>query len=209
MMIDREQAMNVERLGQAGREIAQALISGYRDERGVHAETIIGAAAALAGEFALRATGAELPKGPAWIVGGDVDKLLYGAGEEKATMWALLKLAATNAGVPAGELPDIREIVARTTNAIGKAPFPPLTIPKENYPREWSPDACNRFRGTVRSIAKRLGLSPQETATAIAFATMTLIEQTKSIVPPKVTVTLAAEIMVGVSRMAPVEQATH
>ena len=52
----------------ASSDIVKILIASYRNERGVHAETIIGAAAALAGEFALRAAEPKLPEN-GWVLG--------------------------------------------------------------------------------------------------------------------------------------------
>lgn len=197
--------MDVNKLRPAGTEIMQTLVKGYRNNQGIHAETVIGGGAALAGEFALRAAGIDLPKGPAWVAGGIADPLLYSAGDDKVTMWALLKLGAVNAGLSPEDVPDVAEIVVRTDKAIGQSPFPPLSVGREHFPLEWSPDAAPRFRDAIKSIAIRHQLDPAETALAIIFAIMMLIEETKHLVPVKVTLRLATEIMIGVSRMAPVE----
>lgn len=195
--------MKLENLQAAASDINQALLAAYRDAHGIHAETIVGAAAALAGEFALRASAKKIPAA-GWVIGGAADELLY-RGEEfnRITLWSFLKLSAKAAGVPVGEVPEIGEIVARTGAAVGSSPFPPLTISDAHYPHEWSPEAGPKFRHLVGRIAATHALTPDEIALSLAMVIMMLINQAKELVPPQILIRLAAEIMIGVSRMAP------
>jgi hypothetical protein len=195
----------LEKLGAAAQDMTGALMQAYRNEQGIHAETIIGAAAALCGEFALRAAAEEsgqvLPES-GWVVGGIADALLY-SGEISA--WTLIRVAAARAGADDAALPDMAEIVARTASAIGGSPFPPLSIPNEHHPHEWSPNACPRHRAAIAEIADRHGLSGEETVLALALSVSILISQTKQVIAPALTARLAADIMIGVSRMAPMQ----
>jgi hypothetical protein len=198
--------MDVKKVVAAATEIVAMLISAYRDARGVHAETILGGAAALAGEWALRATGQILPE-KGWVVGGAPDRFLYRAqSPNDLTMWMIIKKWAIKAGATENQLPDPVRIVATVAKSIGRSPFPPLSIPAEHYPREWSPNACPRLRPQVTAIAEKHHLSNQETAYAIAFAVADLIDKSKQAVAPHVAATLAGEIMIGVSRMAPLKE---
>lgn len=195
----------LERLGLAAQDMTGALMQAYRNEQGVHAETIIGAAAALCGEFALCAaaekSGQVLPDS-GWVVGGIADALLY-SGEISA--WTLIRVAAARAGADDAALPDMAEIVARTASAIGGSPFPQLSVPNQHYPHEWSPNACPRHRAAIAEIADRHGLSGEETVLALALSVSILISQTKEVIAPALTARLAADIMIGVSRMAPMQ----
>src|SRR5262245_58198190 len=67
--LPKEVGNRVKVIGQASDKIGKLLMQAYRDERGIHIETIVGAAAVLAGEFALRASVPRLPD-TGWIAGG-------------------------------------------------------------------------------------------------------------------------------------------
>jgi hypothetical protein len=189
----------------AAKSIEDVLVQAYRDQRGVHAETVVGAAAALAGEFALRASGVELPK-KGWIAGGIADGLLFEPGDEKSlTLWRAIREWAIRAGADEAKLPKVEAVVAEVAQRVGGAPFPPLSVSFDRYPREWSPNAAPRFRERIMAIARDHALTPVETAFALAFVVGNLIDRTKAILPPEIGATIALEIMIGVSRMAPLD----
>jgi hypothetical protein len=195
----------------AGSEILDALLIAYRDERGIHAETIIGAAAALAGDFALRGAiedaGITLPEKDSWVVGGVADPVLYGNEQPgNHTAWSVIRAVALRAGAAEADLPNMEAVVARTTAAVGGSPFPPLTLPSKHYPKEWSPNACPRFRPQMDAIAERNGLSKADMAGLFGVVIGILIEQTKEMLSPAIAATLAAEVMIGVARMAPLQR---
>lgn len=198
--------MTNQSMQQARAEIAALLIEAYRDGQGVHSETMIGGAAALAGEFGLRAIEPNLPE-QGWVVGDKINGLLFENEEQgEATLWTIIRVGAERAGAPAEELPDPVDVVARVAAKIGGSPFPPLTVPERHYPHEWSPNACPRLRRAIEIIADARNLSSVDRAMAIAFAIAFLIAQIKDVLPPVIAATLALEIMIGVSRMAPMKE---
>lgn len=193
-----------------GKPFAQMFFDAYGEAGGrVHAETVIGAAAAMAGEFALRvsapASTLERPQG--WVVDRAVDRLLYsGESSGELTIWSLIKVAVSDRGqAPLNDV-SIEDIVRRNDAQIGKSPYPPLSIPPKHFPREWSPNATIRLRQKVFAIAASHGLSPHETALALGWALFEILRQARSSgIEPRVAATLAAEIMIGVSRMIPLK----
>lgn len=190
----------------AGSDIAKFLISSYRNDRGVHAETIIGAAAALAGEFALRAAEPELPES-GWVVSEKAAGLIFGDHAEGiAGLWDFVREGAVKTGAAKGEFPDPAEVSARVAKAVGGSPFPPLSVPDRHFPHEWSPNACPRLRGGIEKIAADHRLSGEDTAKALALTIVLLIAQTKSVLPPAIAATLALEVMLGVAHMAPMKE---
>lgn len=195
--------MDMERIGPASREINDLLIAAYQGPRGVHAETVIGAAAALTGEWALRASGGPLPdKG--YVFGGLPDPLLYQAEDEgQVSLWWIIRSAAEEAGAEAGELPDIIDVVRRTAAAVGSDSYPALSVPDENFPQEWSPNACPRFRAEIERIREAHDLTVEEIALALGFSTALLVDMTKGVLAPHIAAKLAVEIMIGTSRLAP------
>ena len=186
---------------QASDDIVNVLIAGYRDQRGVHAETAIGAAAALAGEFALRSTAAQLPdKG--WVFSPDASELIFG----NPGLCDMLRETAVKAGASEADLPRPAELAGRIAGAVGGSSYPPLSVPQRHYPHEWSPNACVRFRGEIERLAAEHRLDKLEIVVAIVMAIQSLILQAKSALSPAVGATLAMEIMGGVSHMVPLKQ---
>ncbi|WP_340117115.1 hypothetical protein [Pelagibius sp. 7325] len=186
---------------QASTEIANCLVAGYRNERGIHAETVIGAAAALAGEFALRSTASQLPDS-GWVFSPEASELIFG----DPGLCDMLRETALEAGAGEADMPKPVELSKRIAGSVGGSPYPPLSVPQHHYPHEWSPNACVKFRVEIERIAAAHQLTKLEVVVAIVMATQALIVQAKSALSPAIGATLAMEIMGGVSHMAPLKQ---
>jgi hypothetical protein len=193
----------------ASKEFIRFFLRQYDGDGGmVHAESVIGAAAALTGEFAQRASGLAISTGkPGYIFGDAInDVLIEGAAHGRSTVWACIEQAALVADVPRSEIPDPIEVMKKVADAVGGPEFPPLTVPKRHYPHEYSPNACIRLRPRVTAIADSLDLSRRDLCIALAMATGGLIVITRQTVPPAVSVRLAVEIAFGVAKMAPLNE---
>jgi hypothetical protein len=213
--------MNEETASRVGVQISKMLTAAYTKERGVHSETILGAAAALAGEFALRATEPVLPSS-GWIESKPSRDLLFeGEARGKITMWSIIKVSAVRAALEAArakgatthlaidqeiDLPEPTEVMRRVDGFSGSGIYPPLSIPPKHFPQEWSPNACPKFRAEILAIGARHDASPEDLALGIAFAIGFLINQTSRVLPPSIAATLALETMLGVARMAPLDK---
>jgi hypothetical protein len=193
----------------AAQEFNALLLAEYGDGDGqVHAPTIIGAAAALTGEFAQHAGGISLDTGkPAYVIGDAVNViLLEDAGNGRATVWGCLQRAGRDAGLSEQEIVDPIEVIRNVAAAVGGPSFPPLTVPREHYPHEYSPNACVRLRPKVIAIADRLDLSRRDLVIGLGMALYGLILLTQQVIPPAISVRLAAEIAFGVAKMSPLNQ---
>lgn len=190
---------------QAASEIVQMLVAAYRTQRGVHSETVIGAAAALAGEIALRVSEAQLPDS-GWVLSQRASALLSEDTAERPSMAAIVLQGALAARGKQEDLPDVREAAQRIANAVGGSPFPPLSVPQGHFPHEWSPNACPRYRDRLDELFDKHGLEGDQRAIAAALAVAMLITQTKDVLAPETAATLALEIMLGVARMRPLSE---
>lgn len=200
--------MTTEATMRAGAELTKFLVEAYRTERGVHAETVIGGAAALAGEFALRAVEPVLPE-TGWVTSRKASTLLFGTDPMGTTgLCTLIRQGAMKAGAEESEIPELEEVAARAAEAVGGSPYPPLSVPEGHYPHEWSPNACPRLRLGAEHICRGQGLSGREKATALAVAVAFLINETREVLPPAIGARLALEVMIGVSHMVPLAQET-
>lgn len=191
----------------AGAELTRLLVKSYQSENGVHAETVIAAAAALAGDFALRAAEPN-PPASGYIVSEKAGALLFGTDPLGTTgLCGVIRQGAVKAGANEQAIPELEEITARITEAMEEGgPYPPLTVPDEHFPQEWSPNACPRLRAAAADICKSHGLNAPKSATALVIACAFLINETRQVLPPEIGARLALETMIGVARMAPVTE---
>jgi hypothetical protein len=193
----------------ASKELIAFLLARYDSGAGlIHAESVIGAAAALTGEFVQRAAGGPSGDGrPGYVFGDPVNEVLIdGAAQGRATVWDCIAHAARSTGLRESEVPDPIEVMKNVAAAAGGPEFPPLTVPKKNRPHEYSPNACVRLRPHVLEIADRYDLSRRDLCIALGMATGGLIQITKDTLPPAISVRLAAEIAFGVARMMPLNE---
>lgn len=194
-----------EPVSKAGMEIADFLIGSYVNEQGVHAETLLGAAAALAGEFALRAAEPILPD-EGWVISTNATGLLFeNEARGEMTLWSIIRIGAERSGLEESDLPDPGEAFGRVAASFGGPSYPPLTVPAEHYPLEWSPNACPRYREDISKIGARHGLSMKDLAMAIAMSIVFIMSRTAQILAPAIAARLVLEIMIGVSRMPPLQ----
>ncbi len=189
----------------AGMDIVKLLMGGYGNANGVHSETILGAAAALAGESALLASGDPIPAS-GWVVSEKALGLIFNAPTSSdMTIWAIMRIVLSHQDIEV-DLPDPIEVTKRVAAAVGGSPFPPLSVPQEHYPHEWSPNACPNFRLHINNIAESHDLDRTGKAMALGYAIGYLLAKTKDTLDTKIAVTLVLEIMIGVSHMIPMSK---
>jgi hypothetical protein len=195
----------------AAEELAQMFYAAYAESNGrLHAETALGGAAALTGEFVLRSTGLPLPEF-GFVLDDAIDDLLYRS-ETRVTIFHVLAMTVGVTRLQALQLPDPNEIVRRVACGMQQAArgeannFPPLSVPRANFPREWSPNACLRLRRNVLAIGRRHRFTPRQTAFALAYAIVSIIRYLQQVLDPAIAVRLAAEIMFATARMAPLNR---
>jgi len=200
------QTENLRHSANAATELVAMLLAAYTFQERLQTEAAIAAAAALTGEFALRSTGTPLPeKG---TVSGDApnDVLFAGAPEGRATAWMFIMHAAIEAGVAEYDLPRIETLAAALAQVPDDGMPPPLSVQEKYVPRELPQNVGPRFRHKVIAIADTHDLALREVTVALGAATGQLIIRTQHDFPPQVAVTLAAEVMLAVARMAPLAE---
>ena len=189
----------------AATDIVAMLLTAYTAHDRVKAESAVAAAAALTGEFALRSTGLTMPEGGV-VRGNAADDVLFaGAREGRTTAWMFITQAALQAGVAERDLPPIEAIAVLA--ASGATAGPPLSVPEQYAPRELPMNFGPRFRHRILATADTHDLSLREITIALGAATGQLILRTQNVLPAQVAVTLAAEVMLSVSRTAPLVEA--
>jgi hypothetical protein len=192
----------------AATELVAMLLAAYTFQERLQPESAVAAAGALIGEFALRSTGVPLPEKGA--VPGDAanDVLFAGAPEGRPTAWMFMTHGALEAGVAAFDLPKIEMLAARIAATIDDRAVPTLSVPERYVPHEWPLNVGPRFRYRVIATADTHDLSLREVTIALAAASAQLIIRAQHDMPPLIAVTLAAETMLAMARMAPLSEVT-
>jgi hypothetical protein len=190
----------------AASDLVAMLLAAYTVRNRLDAQSAIAAAAALTGEFALRSTG--VPQGGA-VSGNAADDVLFaGTREGRATAWMFMMHAAVEAGVAAYNLPRIEALAAAIAQAPDEA-LRSLSAQENQVPRELPQNVGPRFRYRVIATADTHDLSLREITVALGAATGQLILRTQRDFPPAIAVTLAAETMLAIARMAPLAEAVE
>ena len=198
-------AESLQHCANAAADLVAMLLAAYTVRNRLDAQSAIAAAAALTGEFALRSTGMPLPQDGA-VSGNTADDVLFaGAREGRATAWMFMMHAAVEAGVAAYNLPRIEALAAAFAQAPGEA-LRSLSAQENQVPRELPQNVGPRFRYRVIATADTHDLSLREITVALGAATGQLILRTQHDFLPAVAVTLAAETMLAIARMAPLAE---
>ncbi len=196
-------AGNLLHCANAATDLVAMLLAAYTFQDRLQAEAAIAAAAALTGEFALRSTGMPLAENGA-VPGDAADDVLFaGAPEGRATAWMFMMHAAIEAGAAEYDLPRIEAVAAQHAEEPDDAMLPRLSVQEKYVPQELPINVGPRFRHKVIAIADTHDLSLREITVTLGAATGQLIIRTQHDFPPRVAVTLAAEVMLAVARMAP------
>lgn len=196
----------------AGKELLARLIDAMKNERGVHAESLLCALGALAG-YACQAS----VRAQAVIAGMDPDALFQIAetkdgqrfyfgdalnqklAEDELSVWSLVAGAARHAG--AKSLPDIKKIFERTAVTVGTAQFgvpkaieghPPGDLPLNYLQGLWQP---------IQPVVKKLTADPALWPIAYALAIQEAIALTSKSLPPEFGLSIVMEAAIPMSKV--------
>ena len=194
-----------QRCANAVTDIVALLLAAYTVHGHLQCGPVIVAAAALTGEFALRATGGQLPETGGMSISETDDLLFAGAPHGRPTAWMFVMHAAREAGVPAYAMPPIEALAAAFNPSLVSTASPP-SAPEDHLPRELPQNVGPRFRHKIIAIADTHDLTLRETAITLGAATAQLILRMQQDFPPRTAVTLAAETMLLTARMAPLTE---
>lgn len=207
-----------DRLARAGFAIAAHLFEAYEGTKstGAHPGTVVAVLATLAAESALQAV--ELNRrapldmtSDGWITGGPADHLLFRAEQpvwqrgHGLSVWDLVAEAARSTGVAADAMPDLALALARAEAHAGTRPYPVVTVASPHRPRALLRPAAARHRIECAGLAAAESLcTPAELALAYGAAIGQLISREAA---PECLTQLAAEVLIGAARLAPLPYA--
>jgi hypothetical protein len=177
---------------------------------GVHIGTLVGILATLAAEAALQAAcdnrrvGLDVAPG-GWVRGGIADPLLFQgtSGGAVTTVWDLVITPAMDRAAPV--FPDLDAVLAQAEAAVGERPYPLLTVSPDLKPRALLRATAARHRHAVLALAADEGLATaHEHALALGAALAHVVRAENGHAE---VLQLAAEVLIGAARLAPIPYA--
>ncbi len=201
-----------QRLTRAGLAIASQVFNAYDGTdpsaaSGVHVPTVISVLATLAAEAALQAATlnrrAESEIAPGgWVLGGPADGILFSSADDGVrTIWQVIAAGSAAAGVAQADMPDMATVLAHAQANVGEKPYPVLTVASTFRPKALLRAAAARLRHPIHGFAADEGLcTPHEQALACGAAIANVIRNESR---PEVLTRLAAEVLLGAARLAP------
>jgi hypothetical protein len=197
----------------AGRALAQSLIAGLKDERGVHIETLLCAVGALAGysvqasvrELLVRQRGEPEDKVFAIALGADGKKYFFGdapnkpLAEDQYSVWSLAAGVATHLGC---ERPvKIEDIFRHVAATVGGPEFGIPRIPESHRPADppsnWVKHGWPKALATIQDYCD----SPSEWPSAFGIAIQEVMTQTKGAIDPCLALSIVMECAIPMSKV--------
>ena len=213
------------------KNLREGLMKALKNQRGIHTETLLTAVGALAGFAAQNAALeriasrdpaapklsiaiAQTKSGEKWIMGDAVNVFLYPEAQSTLPLVAIIAGAATQAGVPANQLPNSQEMASHVAAVIGTAEFGKLRAPTEHQPQLpplqllrnlWPLTLEVLQRPPHKGLLRRAEKPLQETHWPIVISIVgsQFIGMTKAVLNPRIGAALLLESAVIASKIDP------
>lgn len=205
--------------------IRENLMAFLKNERGIHAETLMVAVGALAGHAALHAAFAVASAQPAkaslvtlgtsdgstFYAGDTLNAFLVPENPEIASLWGMIAATAAAAGVPQAEVPGYTDIFQRAVRTIGTPDFGKVNAPAEHTPGGTPRQLLDAFWPAIRklltwsnpTLADGRSLSPRYWPFVFGIVAQQYIDMTKGMLDPRLSVRLIMEAAVPMSKVDP------
>lgn len=192
------------------------IVLNYRDDRGIHIETVLSALGAFAGygcqagiREGLIKTG-KMTEEEAFIIikttdgeifyyGDFLNEPLLSTEEGRVSVFALTAGAALHAG--AKELPDIEDIAANSAKNVGYESFGVPRLPPQHMPKELPIEALQTHWEELRKLLE--AFSPEPLFWGWEFATIAqkFIVDGKAVLDPAIAVKIVMEAAIPMSKV--------
>ncbi len=195
-----------------GKEVLHRLMSAFKNERGVHVESVLSALGALAGyacqaDLRARALAAGQPekavfmvvetaKGQRYFFGDALNRLLV---EEPISVWGLAAGAAQHLGC--SPLPDVQEMFAHVAKTVGEADFGVPRIPEDHRPSDLPAGYLKTLWPALLPVLKTFCKSPAEWPLLYASAIQNLMEMAKDVLGPELALRIVMESAIPMSKV--------
>jgi hypothetical protein len=195
-----------------GTEVARRLVAALKDGRGVHVESLLCAAGAVAGyscQASLRAQVAtmRLPDTAAFVVAKAIDGRSYYFGdplnrllaESRYSIWSLAAGEAQHQGCKA--LPDLSAIFEHVTQTIGTDRFGVPRLPDAHQPALRPAAYLKGHWPDLQRVAEQFCKSPMEWPILFGCAAQEVLATCQGQIAPDIALTIVMESAVPMSKI--------
>ena len=207
--------------------LRETLLLALKDERGIHAETLMVVSGALAGyaaAFVLWETMikpgrlqlgrdihvAETTDGTKYYFGDPLNAFLVPETPGNLSLYSIVAGSAAEAGVPLAEMPPAGEIFGHVAKTIGSPAFGTIRAPDDHRPRVTAQQALALWPVTreILSRSDNPGFAGQSVPLAhwpivTNIVAGQLITRTKDVLDPRLALSLIMEAAVSMSKIDP------
>lgn len=201
-------------------ELVQRLLTGMKNERGVHIESLLGILGSLAGFCVIdsilkqvvapnRSTqecgiiDVEFEDGSHCYLGDPINHMLAGT---DLSLWALVAGMINHLG--GQEYPDFAEITAHVAGTLGGLEFGHPRVPEQHKPTDLPINYVRDLWPVVLPMIEQRVPVLQERAILFGFAAQNAIQMGKDVIPPAMAGKLVMECAVPMSKLDPARLGT-
>lgn len=195
-----------DRIKAAAEAIEQGMFEMHRDERGVHANTLICTTAAVLGEAILRVV---IPEEQLYndrgIIFSDAANGLICEDDDGSVLDYVI-YTAKEVGLTEAQFPDVEEIFRATAAGVGDADseIPVLTVAEDQRPMFWSMAGAAFARQQMLDVYTKNKLEPVDAVLAVTLVLCRFLTGTKDVLASEIAFRLALETLVGATKLHPV-----
>jgi len=205
--------------------VRENLMAFLKNERGIHAESLMVAVGALAGHAALHAA-FEVARpepgstslmtittsdGGIYYSGDAINAFLIPENPAYVSLWGLVAAGAVASGVPQDELPDYVDIFKRAAATLGTPAFGQVDAPKDHTPAGTPRQYLDAFWPAIRQLLNWSNptlddgrrLSQRYWSYVLGTVARQYVDMTKGILDPRLSIRLIMEAAIPMSKVDP------
>ncbi len=209
--------------------LRETLLGTMKDERGVHAETLMVVIGAIAGYAAAHSLWETMIKpgrlkltrdihvietkdGGTYYFGDPLNALLVGGQGSTLPLFGFVAGAAVEAGVPVAELPDLKEIFGHVSSVVGSPAFGVIRAAEGHRPNVAAREALDLFWPTANAIfsstenpgpAAGHRLATEHWPVVTSYVAAQFIIMAKAALDPRLSVRYIMEAAISMSKVDP------
>lgn len=208
-----------ETAGPARQEIVEYLLAAYKDDRGIHVETVLSGVGGLAGfaaQMAVRkgmtaATGLPVEKllvdvgakdGRHYFFGDALNTIVAGNKSGQLSIWRLVGAPIVQSSAP---LPDLEPIFKHVAATVGGPQFGIPALAAERCLKMLPIDALKKHWRPMQAILQKHGIQPLHWPLEIAMAAQDIIGMAKQSLNPAEGGKIVMESAIMMSKVDPAE----
>lgn len=198
--------------------LREYIFQNYKDQKGVHVESVLSALGALSGFSLQQGIREELilnkgrpekevftiiktKNGDKYYFGNIFDQPLFDTRPGQMSVWAIVAGGAQEAG--ASSLPDINALAKINAEAVGESDYGALTVSSNHQPKDHPLLSISKHWEFTEKILRAKGVEPLAWSWEIALVAQDIIVLGKDAVDPTLAAQIVMEPAISMSKIDP------